>query len=584
MALDTNRVLRVGVVFRGQILAERVLDRRVEVTVGTRADCTVHISAKDHPEFPPSQHVATLHKDTYHLILPPGDANLHVNLRGGPAGSQGVDEKQVVTVKGKRLQPIEAFTGGSIAIGDIILMFQFVRSDSVPTKTHEETVLRIGLVHESRLLSDKIFQAGQTITVGSDKRDTVVLDAEDYKGVSASFKVGHDGKVGAILPKGSGVRLASGASPMDEDEAIRGGIARRVGDRVELAIGLKSRGRVSLGPYTLLFQVVRRTMTVPVMPRKTVFGQLLSPLMNDPVWSVSFLVSIVLIGSVVAQAVIFQQTTGRYLKRQYMEEFQALGTYEVLVEEKEDPKPVVDIKSEKAKEEEEKEIEEEVKKKPEKKKPESIGKTIDPEERKRQAQRAVAKRTIAGAFMGAGASTKLFAEGGEGEGGNVIAKTFGGGDGDGEGGPSKGLQLKGDGGGGTVEKVHEGRRKGFGERDQLKTKVSKDKDEKKISISLSAGGLDGTGEGKTGVARVIARKNSAVRRCYESALRENPGLTGKVKVRFTVGTAGTITNVSVLGASGGFADCIRNKFNSIRGLPLLPSPQSFSQSYVFTKS
>ncbi len=148
----------------------------------------------------------------------------------------------------------------------------------------------------------------------------------------------------------------------------------------------------------------------------------------------------------------------------------------------------------------------------------------------------------------------------------------------------KGLEIKGDGGGGTVEKVHTGRRKGFGDRDKLKTKVSKDKTEKKISINLSTGSLDGSGQGKSGVARVIARKNSAVRRCYEAALRQNPGLTGKVKVRFTVGTAGTITSVSVLGASGVFASCIKGKFSRIRGLPLLPSPQSFSQSYVFTKS
>ena len=84
--------------------------------------------------------------------------------------------------------------------------------------------------------------------------------------------------------------------------------------------------------------------------------------------------------------------------------------------------------------------------------------------------------------------------------------------------------------------------------------------------------------------KVIARKSSAVRRCYEKALRKDSGLSGKVKVRFTVGTAGTITSVSVIGASGDFSSCIKRKFQRIRGLPLLPAPQSFTQSYVFTKS
>ena len=57
-----------------------------------------------------------------------------------------------------------------------------------------------------------------------------------------------------------------------------------------------------------------------------------------------------------------------------------------------------------------------------------------------------------------------------------------------------------------------------------------------------------------------------------------------MKVRFTVGTAGTITSVSVIGASGEFASCIQRKFERIRGLPLLPAAQSFTQSYVFTKN
>ena len=48
--------------------------------------------------------------------------------------------------------------------------------------------------------------------------------------------------------------------------------------------------------------------------------------------------------------------------------------------------------------------------------------------------------------------------------------------------------------------------------------------------------LGGEGEGKSDIAKVIARKNSAVQQCYERALRENAEEGGKVKVSFTVGT------------------------------------------------
>ena len=582
MAVETNRVLRIGVVYKGQILAERVMDRRQPVTIGTRADATVQISAKDHPDFPASIELAVLHKNAYHLILPNDDGS-SINLRGGPGG--GVSKKDVVTVRGKRCVPIESYTGGSVAFGDAILMFQFVRGDAVPTVTHEETVLRIGLVHDSRLLSDKIFHLGQTVSVGPRKEDTVVLDELDYKGASATFNIGKDGRVDIKLPANSGLRLASDGSPLSEEEAIRKGVARKTAEGVQLNVGLKTRGRASLGPYTLLFQVIRRTVTVPQMPRATVFGQLAAPLMNDPVWSISFAVSLLLIGSIVAQAVIFQRTTGKYLKQQRLEEYMSHETYEVIVEVKEEPepepeKPAVDIKSEKAKQEEKKELKKEKKKE---KPQQTAEKQVDPEERKRNARKVVAKKTIAGAFMDkSGMASKLFAAGGEGD-ASVVAKTFGGGGEDGAEGPGGGIQIAGGGGGGTIEQVAAGR-KGFGKRDNAETKVKAKKQEKRIKISLSAGSLGGSGAGKSGVAKVIRRKNSAVRRCYEAALRSNPALSGKVSVQFTVGTAGTITRVNVIGAAGEFESCIRSKFTRIRGLPLLSSPQSFTQSYVFTKS
>jgi outer membrane biosynthesis protein TonB len=176
---------------------------------------------------------------------------------------------------------------------------------------------------------------------------------------------------------------------------------------------------------------------------------------------------------------------------------------------------------------------------------------------------AVARARILESLAG-GAATKLFGEAGDGE-GEYVAKTFGG-------------------GGGTMEKVKTGGAKGFGDRKADAVKTEAKKEEKEVQVVLKSGGMDGEGEGKTEVARVIQRKNSQVQRCYEQALRDNPDEGGKVKVTFTVGTAGTITDVTVSGASGAFSDCIKGKFTSIRGLPLLPSPQSFSQSYVFSKS
>ncbi len=86
------------------------------------------------------------------------------------------------------------------------------------------------------------------------------------------------------------------------------------------------------------------------------------------------------------------------------------------------------------------------------------------------------------------------------------------------------------------------------------------------------------------VMRVIARKNSLVRGCYEAALEARPSLNGTIKVKFVVGTAGTVTDVSTPGASGGFSSCLKGRFMQIRGLPRSTEPRSFTTSYALTGS
>ena len=88
---------------------------------------------------------------------------------------------------------------------------------------------------------------------------------------------------------------------------------------------------------------------------------------------------------------------------------------------------------------------------------------------------------------------------------------------------------------------------------------------------------------KDQIARKIASRAQGVKACYEAALRENPEASGKIRVNFTVGTAGTVTDVQVAGAQGGLADCIEGKFRAIRGLPLLPEARAFNQTFLLQK-
>lgn len=582
----SNRNVRLGIVYRGSIVREEILDRRIDVSVGQRADSTLQFSPREHPDFPEHVDVLLCEKDIYYLVVP-SDPNARINLRGAS------NADKVETIRGKRCIPVDDIAGGSMVVGDLSIMFQFVRGYAAPTAVHERTVLRIGLVYNERLISDRIFPNEKAVSIGGQKTDTVVLDQDDYKGATLQFVNNKDGSVTMKAPSDMNIRAAvkENEAPRDLAELIKGGHAKAEGANTACHLALGTRGRALMGPYTILFQVVRQRVVVPSMERKTALQRIIAVFLGDIVWTSCFGIAFLLGGGIVVQALLFQGSTGQYLKKAE-EEKHISQIYEVLVEEREEikepepepePENVAPIQAEEK--EPEKAEEKPSKAAPEKEvKPESTGKTVDPEERRRVAREVIAKKTIAGAFAGAGGATKLFAEGGEGE-GEVEAKTFGGGGGE-EGGqnPGAALKLKGGGGGGTVEKIKGGKPGGFGKRDKKLTAVKNTKVAKEVKVKFTPSALDGGGSGKEGVARVIARKNSAVRRCYESALRNDPGLSGKVKVRFTVGTAGTITNVSVLGASGAFSSCIQAKFKQIRGLPILPGPQSFNQSYVFTKS
>ena len=592
-----NRNVRLGVVYRGSIVHEEVLDRRIDVTVGLRAGSTVQIPAKEYPEFPDSIELLAIENNQYYLLVP-SDPTARVSVRGT------TEKSAAMTVRGKRAIAIENAAGGSLSVGDVTIMFQFVRADTTPTITKESNVLRVGLVYDERLISDRVFDNDKQITIGNQKNLSVVLPDEDYQGPPIKFTNNRDGSFTLKAPATMRMRIATDGGPLELKELLAKAKARQEGNDVIVHLPLGTRGRVVMGEHTVLFQVIKQTVTVPTFPPKSLGQRIVGPFISEPTWTISFLGALFLVGAIVGQSLLFQSSTGKYLDKAKAEDEVARGPIEIQIEQKEEPpkeeeqpdKNVpeaapIQAPAEKKPAKDDKKLAD---KAPDKaadadKKPVSTGQTVDPEEAKRNARDAVVKNSVAGALVGAnGAATKLFADdGGDGE-GTVTAK-FGGSAGDGDsGGPGKGggLQIEGGGkGGGSAEKIA-GKGKGFGER---KTDVAKVEEPKKVEVQakVSLGGLDGSDDGdgsKGDIAKKVASRAQAVKACYETALRDNPDVSGKVKVSFTVGTAGTVTDVTVSGAEGGFKDCIEGKFKSIRGLPLIPAPKQFSQSFVFTKS
>jgi hypothetical protein len=112
--------------------------------------------------------------------------------------------------------------------------------------------------------------------------------------------------------------------------------------------------------------------------------------------------------------------------------------------------------------------------------------------------------------------------------------------------------------------------------------------ERVIRGSANVGGGDSIGgEGNVDanqVARIIRGQLGGIRSCYERALRNNPTLSGRLEVRFTIGGAGRITSISSSGlsASPDVGTCVEQR---IRGL-VFPRPEGgaveFSFPFTFT--
>ncbi|MEZ4406078.1 MAG: AgmX/PglI C-terminal domain-containing protein [Polyangiales bacterium] len=107
--------------------------------------------------------------------------------------------------------------------------------------------------------------------------------------------------------------------------------------------------------------------------------------------------------------------------------------------------------------------------------------------------------------------------------------------------------------------------------------------ERVIRGNASLGGGDSIGgEGNldpNAVARLIRGQLGGIRSCYERALRNNPTLSGRVEVRFTIGTSGRITSASSSGMSEApeVGSCVVSR---IRGL-VFPAPEGGSVDFSF---
>lgn len=453
----------------------------------------------------------------------------------------------------------------------------------------QSKVLRVGVVHEGRIIEERLLKKPGDVTVGASPKCTFILPIAKLPESYRLFLHSRKGKYELRFTKGMVGKVSVGDSIMELKSLRQSNLANRVGEYYHLSLDENSRGKLVFGEVSLLFQFVVPPPPVPKLELPvTAKGGLLSRI--DAPLTFALMASLILQLGSMGGVQFWWQNYGQFqvkVKKDYLE------AYDLLKAEVEQRQPIereANQEGEGEGEGEEEDAVEEVAVKPVKKHRREAPAKVESEEDRYK--RKVAKvrdttilRHLGAAGDGPGTITGTGVEGGAAA--NRMDSAWN----------TKGVRVANQ--GDSPSGFHAGRPSGDGQgntyaslsKDDVKSKTKVKKvgggdRGKEMSIRIRRGKLGGqTGTGKinkAAVESVFRRRMSAIRVCYEKALKLNPDVQGKVTIRFTIGRAGTITDIRVTKNStgdSGIATCITQKVRRWRFSP--PDEGEVTFSYPF---
>ncbi len=479
-------------------------------------------------------------------------------------------------------------------------------------------LLRIGVLNEGdrERVDERLIHVPMDVTIGTAGSNTFVVKGPKASRARKVFELNADGSYTLLFDRDTTGKVDLGGDPQDLQALATASQTERRGGKLALQLPVGVRGRVAVDGFVLLFQFVDAPK--PLLGGVGPMPGLRASISAQIDWPFAYVMALafLLLGGTTSVVEYWWNETGQYYFQPLQEGKSKL--YELIRAEV--------VKAEAKKEEPEKPKEDEAEKEAEKEAKADAAKDPAPAPEKARPKAAAVKQAAqARAVSTAGDRAKDRAK--------VVAavkqKTFlhvlgtrGGGIGgerdtlgaginraaidnafDAAGGVTTGERGTGAlaaAGGPTAvaDDGGSGRYKGLsadetgGTRIGTNTNVStgdKGPDEAKINARVGGGTLSGQGgSGKIDgavVTSVFSRRKGAIKSCYESALKVNAALKGKVTIKFTIGPAGRITDISVTDNStgdAGIGSCIVDKVRSWKFDP--PEGGSVTFSYPFILS
>lgn len=473
-------------------------------------------------------------------------------------------------------------------------------------------ILRVGIIQGGRIVEERLIRKREAVTVGVGSKNTFILPVAGLPKSLALFEAKGE-SYQLCFDEGMSGRVSVGDAVQDLKALQKSPSVQRRGGRFVVGLDTKSRGKVVIGEFTILFQFVEAP---PVLAKPQLPAAARGGIAQRIDWTfVNMLIlSFLLQGGAGVGLDIWWRQEGRYLQDQFGE--RKTRAYEVLKAEV--------LQQQEQKEEEEPvptEAEEAVKDAPESEQPapepeqapeikKVTPKPKDEGEKKDPGQVRDSNRTKEDVKKDVAKKTFLHVLGAEGEDGTFGPSTLKAGLADAkldeafqnaDGGVANADETtKTTFGGAPVAKAGTGDYKGISKAEaggtRIATKEVKTVDkatatggEKKVTASVRGGSLSGkAGVGSvdpSAIKSVFARRKGAVQYCYEKALKVNEKLKGKVVIQFTIGPAGRITSISVTENSTGDASvgqCIMDKVRSWKFTPPEGGAVTFSFPFVLS--
>jgi len=440
--------------------------------------------------------------------------------------------------------------------------------------------LRIGIIQRGRIVEERLVRERGPVTIGASPRNTFSVPQSDLPETFTLFRAERGELLLAFDDRMDG-RIQGPAGAADFGALVGQGAARRKGDVHLLPLREDQWGKVLVGEVTVLFQFV----TPPPEPPRP---SLPPAARGNRFRSMDGLFVLVLVASLAVHVAAYAGLSGVEVREEVTLEEIPDRFAKLLIPERRPQAPAP--KEEKPAEVVERKVEDKAGDRKEGPPAEDPGKGAD-----RKAARAAA---VARAVQSKGILRVLGALGpGAGRGG-AVADVFGHGAGPGDvaaalagaGGVAVATDpgaLSGRRGGGTGAPAHIGDLATSGGGGGKVALGAKSEVQVTSSVAAEEADIDSPDVDGAKLGAFVRARMGAIKACYESQLKRNPGLRGKIRIRFTILETGALADVVAADngvGSSEVAACIVGTMSAWR-TPFRPTaPVTVEYPFVFSAS